>query len=411
MSELLDYVSFQRRVCENQLKSYNKILNESHPKYKLLKEEYEFYLLMENIVKSLENQNVTSDQIDDATKILQDILNQFKSSLSSLNEVDMSSMWNAAKGAVGKAAKGVKSFVQGTVGGGHNIDDLAKEKSVQNFTQVYQSFKPLLQAANIIDGMIDKSQQQGGTFNSEILKPLKLSGSMGAELKNLILKAASNDQGIQKLKSSLEIVQNYGQSSTNPILSNFIPNDLVNNSIDVGIKSSFGSAPLRGHASNKPTGWMKDVEGELGGESPVVNTEPSTQLQQDKATFGGSSMFSGMQHEPEHDVDLSDLDNSPKLNKKANVRGGTFRNVATTLEIPGPVITSMVKSGAAGWAAKNPEKFKQLADQFLQAVKNGTVTSLKESNEFIAKFIENCENEKKLVTEVVNKWNKLAGIK
>lgn len=396
MSELLDYVSFQRRVCENQLKSYNKILNESHPKYKLLKEEYEFYLLMEDIVQSLENQAVTADQIDDATQVLQNILNQFKSSLSNLNEAGMFDAIKSAGKSIGKFARGITT--------GHNINDLAKEQSVKNFTQVYQSFKPLLQASNIIDGMLDKVEQQGASFSSESLKNLKLGGSMGAELKNLILKAASSDQGVQKLKSSLQIVQNYGQNSTNPVLSNFISDDLINNSIDVGIKASFGAAPLRGQGSNKQTGWMKDVEGELGGDkSPVVGSEPSDQSQQDRAAFGGSSMFSGIQHAPEHDVDLSDLN---KQNKPGEPTRQKFRQIAKTAGVDDKTTAWMVKSGLAKWASENPDQFMKLAQQLMSG--GGTIA---ENKNIVINFINNHQKEKQLVTEVVNKWNKLAGLK
>lgn len=396
MSEFLDYVSFQRKICENQLNSYSKILSESHPKYKLLKEEYEFYLLMEDITKSLENQGVTANQIDDATKILQNILNQFKSSLSTLNEV----------GAVGKFFRGLTK--------GHDINVLEKEKSVQNFTQVYQSFKPLLQASNIIDGMLDKAEQQGATFNVQSLKPLKLSGSMGAELKNLILTAASSPEGIQKLKSSLQTVQNYGQASTNPILSNFISDDLIKNSIDVGIKSSFGSAQLRSQGLNKPTGWMKDLEGELGGgkDQTMTSSQPNQSQQSIKQSeepnFNDGGLFKGIQHAPEEDVDLSDLEKQTGVSKEKQKKGKrtTFRASAESAGIDTQTTNWMVKNGFAKWAEANPQQLTKLASLI-----SGGSSLTEAKKKLIYNFVKECEKEKQLVTEVVNKWNKLAGLK
>lgn len=375
MSELLNYVSFQRRVCENQLKSYDKILNESHPKYKFLKEEYEFYLLMENIVKSLENKNVTADQIDTATKALQDILNQFKSSLTGLNEA------------------GFGKFIRGLVKG-HDIDVLEKEESIQNFTKVYQSFKPLALAANIIGRMFEKQSSQGDIINAQKLKPLKLGGSMGAELKNLILRAASSEQGLQKLKSSLSLVQNYGQGSTNPILDNFIPNDLIQNSIDVGLKSVEGGTHvgtyLKADMAKQPPPPPTKIDPDMG--------EPKVPTPNDN-----SNLFKGMQREPEHDTGLSGLN---KQTKSGKVSRQNFRQVAKAAGLDNETSSWMVKSGFAKWASENPDQFMKLAQQLISG--GGTIT---ENKNIIIKFVENSEKEKKLVTEVVNKWNKLAGIK
>ena len=379
MSELLDYVSFQRRVCENQLKSYDKILNESHPKYKLLKEEYEFYLLMENIVKSLENQNVTADQIDDATKVLQDVLNQFKSSLTGLNEAGFFDK--------------TRNFFRG-ITKGHDINVLEKEKSIQNFTQIYQSFKPLALAANIIGRMFEKQSSQGDIINAQKLKPLKLGGSMGAELKNLISRAASSEQGLQKLKSSLSLVQNYGQGSTNPILDNFIPNDLIQNSIDVGLKSVEGGTHvgtyLKADMAKQPPPPPTKADSDMG--------EPKVPTPNDN-----SSLFKGMQHEPEHDVDLSDLN---KQTKPGSASREKFRQIAKAAGLDDKTSSWMVKSGLAKWASENPDQFMKLAQQLISG--GGTIT---ENKNIIIKFVENSEKQKKLVTEVVNKWNKLAGIK
>lgn len=383
MSELLNYVSFQRRICENQLRSYNKILNESHPKYILLKEEYNFYLLMENIVKSLENQNVTTNQIDDATKSLEDVLNQFKTSLSTINEAGIFDK--------------TKKFFRGLTTG-HDINVLEKEKSIENFTRVYQSFKPLIVTVNILDQMFQK-QTSGYEINSEKLKSLKLGGSLGNELKTLILNAASSEDKLEKLKAALPLVQNYGQGSTNPILSNFIPEDLVKNTVDVGVKAPSGAAQLRGHGSNKPTDDWAALNKELGGdEEPAVvgkqTFDISQQLPTDDEEYAGSGSIFGGHALPK--------EQTPTMKTRKALRG-SFRDKATAAGIPTSTVQWMVKSGLAKWASENPDQFMNLAKQL-----TGT---LAENKNKIVKFIDEQNKQKQLVTEVVNKWNKLAGIK
>jgi len=66
----------------------------------------------------------------------------------------------------------------------------------------------------------------------------------------------------------------------------------------------------------------------------------------------------------------------------------------------------MVKSGMAKWASENPDQFMKLAQQLMSG--GGTIA---ENKNIIINFINNHQKEKQLVTEVVNKWNKLAGLK
>lgn len=389
MNELIEHISFQRRVCENQLNAYKSIMNESHPKYKLLKEEHEFYLLMENIAKSLEDKNVTADQIDDATSVLNNVLNQFKSSLSTLNEA----------GFFDKA----KKFVRGLTTG-HDINVLEKEKSIKNFTEVYQTFKPLALAANVISRMFDKQKSQGDIINAQKLKSLKLAGPMGNELKSLILKAASSNQGLSKLQSSLPLLQNYGQGSTNPILSTFVAQDLVSNPVNIGLGYSEGGTNvgtyLKADAAKPDLVRNADIE-----DVPEPASPPS--LPDDQKYAGSSSIFGGHALKGPYNKE-TDVGSVDQKNRRMH---DDLRSVANGLGISKQEQDKMEKNGIFRYIKSNPD----LLSQLINAYKNPSSSAgpaLKESGkDYLTRLVKEHKQEGTLVTEVVNKWNKLAGIK
>jgi hypothetical protein len=389
-NEVIEYVSFQKRVCQNQLHTYKSIISESHPKYKKLKNEYENYVLLENVVKNLENENVSIEQINNTIEILKDAIESFKNALKSqqLNE------WNF-------------------------FNRNPKNKSISEFKKIYDIFKPIATASTIISRMVEKAKEQGFEINSKTFQNLKLSGKEGQEIKDLLVNISSleDETKLNKIKDACEIIQNtYINAGTNPILTNFIPNDLVTNPVNVGLKNIEGGTNvgtyLKADIMRKPKSLrsfdlsqVKDYK------------EPDT-----GAAFGGQSMFAmppghSHQHAPlsRSDVDdtepktirSSDLDTSKVPQRKLKgVNRSKFRQIASQVGMSDKDAQTMVRSGFAKWAEENPDQLKKLAD----LLSGSNVVSEARIN-LIVDFVEKSKSEQKLVTEVVNKWNKLAGLK
>jgi len=397
MKQLIEHISFQRRVCENQLNAYKSIMNESHPKYKVLKEEYNFYLLMEDIAKSLKDKNVTADQIDDATTALNKVINDFKASLSTLNEA----------GFLDRTKKVFRGLTTG-----HNINDLEKEKSIETFTKVYQMFKPLVLAANVISSMIDKQGSEGYIINAEKLKPLKLFGSIGDELKPLILKAASSSQGLKKLQSSLPLLQNYGAGGTNPILTTFISQDLVNNPVNIGISVGYGGTDagtyLRSKSSHEVPGEVnpKDIKDDTQGFNKDLTPNATGGTSQSPSMFGGNAT-----NGPYNNLNTGLKQNGSSSGDKNAKMHDNLRKVANDLGISKQEQDKMEKNGIFRYIKSNPD----LLSQLINAYKNPSSSvgpALKESGKaYLTRLVKEHKHEGPLIIDVVNKWNKLAGLK
>ena len=403
MKQLIEHISFQRRVCENQLNAYKSIMNESHPKYKVLKEEYNFYLLMEDIAKSLKDKNVIADQIDDATATLNKAINDFKTSLSTLNEA----------GFFDKTKKVFRGLTTG-----YDINDLEKEKSIENFTKVYQIFKPLVLAANVISSMFDKQGSEGYIINAEKLKPLKLFGSIGNELKPLILKATSSSQGLKKLQSSLPLLQNYGAGATNPILTTFISQDLVSNPINVGISVGYGGTAagtyLRSKSSHEVPGEVNpaNIKDDTQGFNKDLTPNATGGTSQSPNVFGAHAT-----NGPHNNLNTGLGQNASQQNGSSSDNKNTrthddLRKVANGLGISKQEQDKMQKNGIFNYIKSNPDLLSQLINTYKNPSSSVGPAALKESGKaYLTRLVKEHKQEGTLMIEVVNKWNKLAGLK
>jgi hypothetical protein len=399
MNELIEHISFQRRICENQLNAYKSIMNESHPKYKLLKKEYEAYVLLEDISKDLEN--VDASQIEIATQILNKTIEDFKNSLTvSINEF--------IKQAFNKA----KNIVRGLTTG-HDINQLEKEKNIKDFMIAYQVFKPIATAASIIYRMAEKAESQGDIINQKTFQSLKLSGSEGNEIKQLIVNIASGqDQDkIERLKKSCQIIQNViSSASTNPVISNFISNDLVQNPINVGLKNIEGGTHvgtyLRSKSSHEVPGEvnLSDIKDDDGfGKDLMPNAVGGDTQSQ---SMFGSNAANG----PYNNLNTGFNQSSTRDNKSKRMHDD-LRKVANDLGISKQEQDKMEKSGIFRYIKSNPD----LLSQLISAYKNPSSSlgpAINESGkQYLVRLVKEHKQEGTLVTEVVNKWNKLAGIK
>lgn len=395
-NELIELISFQKRVCENQLHSYKSIMNESHPRYILLKEEYQTYVLLENIANDLEN--VDPNQVETATQILNKAIEDFKNALKNqqLNEI-LGTIANK----IGSAVKGAGKVVRGLTTG-HDINTLEKEKNIKEFMTAYSVFKPLSVAVNIIDHMIEQAKTQGNDITAKSFQNLKLPGTQGQEIKKLIIGIASRGK-IDNIKNAIKIIQNVtssGSASTNPVLSNFISNDLVNNKTDVGLQYSQGAAPLRGHGGSKTPDWITQQNAELDAEETPQQSKQSPTEEEPTMTgslFGGHA---GGPQQTQPNVKTNAATKNPRIRSK-------FKQVAKQVGMSEKDAQTMIRSGFAKWAEENPNQLKQLAD----LLSGSNVVSETKRINLIVNFVEKSKSEKKLVTEVINKWNKLAGLK
>ena len=406
MNELIEHISFQRRVCENQLNAYKSIMNESHPKYKLLKEEHEAYILLEDISKDL--QNVDPSQVEVATQILNKAIDDFKNSLTTNINEFIKQAFNKAKNVV----RGLTT--------GHDINQLEKEKNIKEFMVAYQVFKPIATAASIIYRMAEKAESQGAVINQKTFQSLKLSGTKGNEIKQLILNIASGqDQGkIEKLKKSCQIVQNVVTSaSTNPVISNFISNDLVQNPINVGLKNVEGGTHagtyLRSKSSHEVPGEVNpaDIKDDTQGFNKDLTPNATGGTSQSQSVFG-SNATNGPYSNLNTGFNQNDSQqNGSSLDNKNKRMHDDLRKVADGLGISKQEQDKMEKNGIFRYIKSNPDLLSQLINTYKNP-SSSAGPALKESGkDYLTRLVKEHKQEGTLMTEVVNKWNKLAGIK